>query len=151
MWPLSFIFSKPDYMLTDFIDFFGGTCGYNVLCSHSPRLHPFMNYELLLIHMCLFIFFFGCLGVELRTSCLVGRYATTRATCQPCFVLSTFQIGSCRTICRGWLWAMILLISASWIARIIGISHQHPALFSKILIQFSSCLSFSPWREKTVL
>jgi hypothetical protein len=25
---------------------------------------------------------------------------------------------------------MILLISASWVARIIGMSHQHPALFS---------------------
>jgi hypothetical protein len=27
------------------------------------------------------------------------------------------------TICLGWLWTMILPISASWVARIIGVSH----------------------------
>jgi hypothetical protein len=33
------------------------------------------------------------------------------------------------TICPGWLWTMILLISASWVARITGVSHQHPDSF----------------------
>jgi hypothetical protein len=33
------------------------------------------------------------------------------------------------TICLGWLWTMILLISASWVARITDVSHRHPALF----------------------
>jgi hypothetical protein len=28
------------------------------------------------------------------------------------------------TICPGWFWTMMLLISASWIARITGMSHQ---------------------------
>jgi hypothetical protein len=28
-------------------------------------------------------------------------------------------------ICPGWLWTEILLISASWVARITGLSHQH--------------------------
>jgi hypothetical protein len=32
------------------------------------------------------------------------------------------------TICPGWLWTMILLISASQVARIIGMSHQQPSL-----------------------
>jgi hypothetical protein len=31
------------------------------------------------------------------------------------------------TICLGWLWTMIFLISASWVARITGVSHWHPA------------------------
>jgi hypothetical protein len=31
------------------------------------------------------------------------------------------------TICLGWLWPAILLISASWVARIIGASHRLPA------------------------
>jgi hypothetical protein len=31
------------------------------------------------------------------------------------------------TICLGWLQTAILLISASWVARITGVSHQHPA------------------------
>jgi hypothetical protein len=30
-------------------------------------------------------------------------------------------------ICPGWLWTMILLISASWVARIVGMSHWRPA------------------------
>jgi hypothetical protein len=33
------------------------------------------------------------------------------------------------TICPGWLRTTILLISASWVARITGVSHQHPAIF----------------------
>jgi hypothetical protein len=32
------------------------------------------------------------------------------------------------TICLGWLWTVILLISASWVARITGINHQRLAL-----------------------
>jgi hypothetical protein len=31
------------------------------------------------------------------------------------------------TICQGWLWTVILLISASWVARITGMSHHCPA------------------------
>jgi hypothetical protein len=31
------------------------------------------------------------------------------------------------TICLGWLQTAILLISASWVAGITGVSHQHPA------------------------
>jgi hypothetical protein len=34
-----------------------------------------------------------------------------------------------QTICPGWLWATILLVSASWVARITGVSHRCPALF----------------------
>jgi hypothetical protein len=30
-------------------------------------------------------------------------------------------------ICLGWLWTTILLISASWVVRIIGVSHCHQA------------------------
>jgi hypothetical protein len=32
-----------------------------------------------------------------------------------------------QTVCPGWLWTAILLISASWVVRITGMSHQHPA------------------------
>jgi hypothetical protein len=30
-------------------------------------------------------------------------------------------------LCPGWPWTIILLTSASWVARIIGVSHQHLA------------------------
>jgi hypothetical protein len=29
-----------------------------------------------------------------------------------------------RTICQGWLWTSILLISAFWVARITGVSQR---------------------------
>jgi hypothetical protein len=31
------------------------------------------------------------------------------------------------TVCLGWLWIVILLIFASWVAGIIGMNHQHLA------------------------
>jgi hypothetical protein len=34
------------------------------------------------------------------------------------------------TICSGWLWTVIFLISASSVARITGMSHQHLATMS---------------------
>jgi hypothetical protein len=42
-----------------------------------------------------------------------------------------YEIGSCRTICLGWFQTMILLISASWVARITGVSYQCPATIFK--------------------
>jgi hypothetical protein len=45
---------------------------------------------------------------------------------QPYFCEGFFKIGSCGTICPGWLRTAILLISASWVARITGVSHHCP-------------------------
>jgi hypothetical protein len=36
-----------------------------------------------------------------------------------------FKIGSHGTICLGWLQTAILLISASWVVRITGLSHHN--------------------------
>jgi hypothetical protein len=47
---------------------------------------------------------------------------------QPYFCAGFFKIGSCRTICLGWLSTAILLIFASWIVRITGVSHLHRAV-----------------------
>jgi hypothetical protein len=56
-------------------------------------------------------------------------------TCQACISTTSatlpalfgyFQHRVLWTVCLGWLWTLILLISASWIARIIGVSHQVP-------------------------
>jgi hypothetical protein len=52
---------------------------------------------------------------------------------QPFFVMGSFQGSVSQTLCPGWLQNAILLIFASWIARITGVSHQHLAL-SVILI-----------------
>jgi hypothetical protein len=40
-------------------------------------------------------------------------------------VMVFFKIGSHGTICPGWLRTLILLMSASWAARIPGLSQQH--------------------------
>jgi hypothetical protein len=39
-----------------------------------------------------------------------------------------FKIESLELFAQGWLWTTILLISASWVARIIGMSDQCPFL-----------------------
>jgi hypothetical protein len=57
------------------------------------------------------------------------------------------------TICLGWLWTAILLISVSWVARIRGVSHQCLVIFwililyllnklVKIFSHFTDCLLF---------
>jgi hypothetical protein len=38
-----------------------------------------------------------------------------------------FWESSWRTICLDWLQTLILLISASWVARVTGVSHQCPS------------------------
>jgi hypothetical protein len=48
-------------------------------------------------------------------------------------VLGIFKIGSHKLFYPGWLRAMILLISASWVARITGVSHQHPGFLLTVL------------------
>jgi hypothetical protein len=45
---------------------------------------------------------------------------------QPFFVRVFWEMVS-GTICPGWLWTMIFLISASQVARITGVSYRHPA------------------------
>jgi hypothetical protein len=77
------------------------------------------------------IYFLSVLGFELRASCLLGspllleplyhlRHSTSHVLC--CF----FQNRVSQTVCLGWLWTVILLISASWVARITGVSHWCP-------------------------
>jgi hypothetical protein len=39
------------------------------------------------------------------------------------FLWRVFQDRVLWTICLGWFWTVILLISTSWVARIIGVSH----------------------------
>jgi hypothetical protein len=50
-----------------------------------------------------------------------------------------FQDRVLGTICPSWFWTLILLISASWVARIIGVSHQ---LYNKHFIPL--CADPSP-------
>jgi hypothetical protein len=62
--------------------------------------------------------FFAVLGFELRT------YTFNHST-NP-FCIRYFWDRVSRTVCLGWLWTEILLISASWVARIIGVEPPVP-------------------------
>jgi hypothetical protein len=62
--------------------------------------------------------FFFILGLEL------SAFTLSRST-SPIFVKFFFKIRSHRPICPGWLQTAILLISASWVARITSVSHWH--------------------------
>jgi hypothetical protein len=85
-------------------------------------------------------FFLATWGFVLRELGLLGRCSTTWATLSSLFfcVLGIFEIGRVSwTVCPGWLPTVILLISASWVARITGVSHRRLAQ----AICFN-CLSF---------
>jgi hypothetical protein len=73
---------------------------------------------------CLFIWFEFC-STGVWTLGLHLEHSTSHF-----FVKGFFKIGSRGTICPGWLWTVILLISASWAAKIKAwaISTQLPFL-----------------------
>jgi hypothetical protein len=66
------------------------------------------------------------LELELGTSCLQNRHSTLSHTSSP-FCSGCYGDEVSRTLCLGWPRLAILLISASQVARITGMSHQHPA------------------------
>jgi hypothetical protein len=67
-----------------------------------------------------FCFVFMVLGFVLRAYILSYSIST--------FCGGFFRDRVLRTICLGWLQTAILLISASWVTRITGVSHQHPEM-----------------------
>jgi hypothetical protein len=67
-----------------------------------------------LVHV--FLFVFAVPGFELRVY-------TFSHSIRP-FCVRYFRDRILLTICLGWLQTAILLISASWVARITGLSHQ---------------------------
>jgi hypothetical protein len=87
----------------------------------------------------------GQLGFELRASCLLGRHSTTCASLLALFCIGYFQDMVLWTISLGWLQTMILLIFASWVARItVVVSHQHSAFGPFFHLSF--LLAMSPAR-----
>jgi hypothetical protein len=68
--------------------------------------------------------------VPANSECTVNIYYITKKFFYELlhfFFFFSSEIGSHGTICQGWLQTMILLISASWVPRITGVSHQHSA------------------------
>jgi hypothetical protein len=83
-------------------------------------VHPSLSYTLFF-----FFFFLAEMGLELMAFTL--QYAANP------FWWRVFWDRVSRTICLGFLQTTILLISASWVARITGMSHKHLAIKSLLI------------------
>jgi hypothetical protein len=79
-----------------------------------------------LIFLTKFSFFLWYWGLNSRPTPQVTPPAT--------FCEGFFRDRVSQTICLGWLQTLILLISASWVARITGMSHQSVAITSYFLL-----------------
>jgi hypothetical protein len=90
-----------------------------------------------------FLFFLSVLELELKAYILSHSQA---------FFCDFFFSESCELFAQGCLRTMILLISASWIVRITGVSHQHQlvCLLSFFLLPFF-LPSFQCWRSTQYL
>jgi hypothetical protein len=96
----------------------------------------------------LLCFFFYSTGFDLRASHVLGRCPTTWATsASPVFFLFFFFFWDrvLRTICTGWLWTAVLLISVSWVARIIGVILWHLLCFFFWELSVQSVFPFIQW------
>jgi hypothetical protein len=80
------------------------------------NLHPNSNFAQSYLQLCfLFIYFLQFWGLN--------SGPTPQATPPIFFYEGFFRDRVSRTVCLGWLLTVILLVSASWVARIIGVSH----------------------------
>jgi hypothetical protein len=83
--------------------------------------------KILLYFILIYLFIFAVLGFKLRASHLLGRYSyhfSHSTSPYPFFFSDGFLWDRVlTTIC---LWTANLLTSASWVVRIIGVSHQCP-------------------------
>jgi hypothetical protein len=68
-----------------------------------------------------YFFVLSVLGFEIKA------YTLSHSS-NPFFCIGYFQDRVLQTICSGWPWTTVLLISVSWVVRIIGMSHGHPAI-----------------------
>jgi hypothetical protein len=84
--------------------------------SSSHSLFPYSNFSPFIYHHLTHTFFGGGAGVWTQ-----GLHL--EPLCQLFIVKGFFWDSVPLTIFSGWLWTVILLIFASWVARITGVSH----------------------------
>jgi hypothetical protein len=114
-----------------------------IILKHGAVIHVYPKYAdnrlivgILLCQSCFSIFlsFFSFFLQYWGLNSWLSIWAPPPALC----LWRVFRGRVSQTICQGWLWNVIHLISASWVARIIGVSHWCLA---------SIFLSFCPFRE----
>jgi hypothetical protein len=67
--------------------------------------------------LCWLFIYLVILGFDFRASHFLGRHSTWVIP-PALFCIGCFQDRVSWTICQGWLWTVVLLISASWVARL---------------------------------
>jgi hypothetical protein len=87
-------------------------------CFGSPPVNSFT-----LLHVCMYLFIYLLRFWGLNSG--PSPWATPPAL----FLWRVFGDRVPRTICLSWLWTTVLLICASWVARITGMSHWCLALY----------------------
>jgi hypothetical protein len=105
-----------------------------ILLKHLPQL-------LQILHLYPFAFFFP------QYWDLNSGPIHLEPLCQPFFLWRVFQDRVLWTICLVWLQTSIFLISASWVARITGVSHRHLAPFAfyhSLSLCFNDLVVFLP-------
>jgi hypothetical protein len=92
-----------------------------------------------------YLYFWWDWGLDFRISPLLGRCSATWTTL-PVLFCGYFRDRVSQTLCPGWLWTAILLISAFWVARIAGVSHWCPSglyfLMQWVFLSFWVILSY---------
>jgi hypothetical protein len=96
------------------------------------------------------------LRFDLRASRLLGRHSSISTTLPALFCVGYFQDRVSWTICLGWPRTIIFLISASWVPRIIGVSHQYPARCHSLLwilryFSLKACEVITIWITSTLI
>jgi hypothetical protein len=90
-------------------------------CSFPSNFLMIVDVERLFLGLLTLLFV--STGVWTQGPTLARQASTTWATPPVLFCVVHFQDRVLRIVCPVWVWATILLASASWVARIIGMSH----------------------------
>jgi hypothetical protein len=98
-----------------------------------------------------YFFILEYLGLKLRVSHLLGRHSTTWATpLALVFYVGYFWEIVLWTICPSCLWTVVLLISASWVAKITGVRHWHMSSFRGFILCLLGSIAFGLWHNSTL-
>jgi hypothetical protein len=115
LFSLSFILGSSIAMCSSCLSFLQQGLHY---CWSHPCAYYFTYWFVFLILSFGFCFFCQYWSLNKGLHALLGRPATLPAR------FGYSQDSILQAIFPGWLWTMILLISASWVARITGVSHR---------------------------
>jgi hypothetical protein len=109
----------------------------SLLCTHS------ITWVTLAVLSWIFFFFFFC-GSGIWTQALHLDPLHQN------FLMHFIKIGFLELFALGWLWTTVLLISASWVARITGMSHQRLDVFFSFRNVVCFFRSWTPWEKSSL-